>query len=1741
MLPCHFPRLTVDPSPQIQQQSFNLEVTHEQIARFCRKRDDMSPAAIFQLAWALVLRAFVGMDRVVFGFQFSGRNDELLPGIQHAIGSYAANLPCAVDVSSGQTIISCLEALGEAAVVAKQHQNVTMAEIQHALQFKGEALFNTCLSFQDVPYGSDGFDEDSELRPSLVDSARVSDSDLSLTTTFAKGVIHAHLSSRNLSHNQAQNVMGTFERAIKVIIENPSNQVSEVDLFTDRDYAQLVVQDWEQSQRNEKTAACVHNLILQHAQSRPNSPAICSWDGDLTYGEFASYVSRFKMFLVNLGVGPGVTIPVVLDKNRWAPVVLLAVLQAGAAFVALDAQDKVTVEVTIKQLNPQRVIATETAWKDLGTVVLNLIIVNDSFFASLSPHMVTYGREPTPDYAACVFVSPGKTKTGGSRSIFFSHASLCSAFLAQGPALKIDQHSRVLQLSAFNMDIALVEILGTLVHGGCVCVPSAQDRMQDLAGAISRMGVTWTYMTSVLARRINLASMPSLKTLCFRTRRLDEDTYAPWLENRDILLAYGAPDVCPLGISITDVTKAKDLSMIPAPLMGRFWVLNPDDSRKLMPIGAIGELAIDSPVVTPHKFDPDESLIAPTTPVDSKPKSRYLKTGHRVRYLDDGNIQFISSIRDEVVVDGAIIDASEVEQQMRRCLGPGVDVAIEVVTTRDSIRVLVAFLELGDNLWRGPEDFEKLSLAVKKQAYAAKQRIDASLEHTLPSGRKLPAEHIPAVYIPLKHFPISTSLKINRRKLQRKVAWLSYDQLEDMSTVPYPAEIVHEALTQKPLPLTQGEVTMRDIWAQTLNVLPSDINASDSFLAVGGNKYLATELAVACRKAGVKISINDVLRGATLTEVSRAMDSDEFSSEPRTSQDQPSRTTSVARTGLPLAGFRKLIKDIVAPQIGVHHQDITDLADASAYQIHSLELGMHSRRADITCVVLNFNGPVRRQKLEAACEALVAVHPVLRTAFAVHDRRVYQVLLGSFKPGFERHSTPLWRLDTTADEMVKVDQGLDFRLNEPVTKFTFVDAGSQGTLVIRLSRAQIDDASVSLLVQDLISLYEDAGSVPPKSSFFDYMRAAHSVNYTNGIRHWKQQLEGAKMTQVVSHSKPYGPTKHVRAIDETIHVSSLGGFGMTFDTVVKAAWAVVLSTVSGSSDVLFGEVIQGHNIGLPETVDLASMVGPLANTIPVRVSFPSMHSTPLDLMQYVQGQRGANRRYEAAGILDLVQQCTTWSYWTRLSTVVHHRAQRPFDGVTTLNMGSTTFTYKKVEPEMQDIPDLLVCSTVESPERLNLTIKFAEDRISHSFAEDMLKLLISAVRTLTCYDTITRPMLASAEEIARSAKQIPLPNPAFDRPQTPFGGLLPQDQRIALQTLITTAWTEILNPLPLGVPESQIHRASFYDLWGSLLPAHFFAEYFNRELCNLRIPGVDAIWVSREDIVQNPSMMAQFELIVRKLRDVGGITAPTPSSSRRKTMSFRSSSPSIPLTEVSWSPDTSGTITGLGDSSGCSGGNGSSSQPLKWKNSIRRIRASDSRGSMRSLSFRAAGGWMKHRVSSSWDGSNANNNNNSSNSNSTSTSSLGTSAKNAIKNNCPVYQMTHNRDMDLTSTIGSTIKNNCPIYQMTHREPTIRETSMDGGVSGSNNNNSNKNNRGSQDLTSLSGLVGRQNNDDSRTIEEMEVSPLTATLGEVPRPWMQTITAAAHQHQHQYHHQSSPISVEFRPAEMEGSSPVMRG
>jgi non-ribosomal peptide synthetase component F len=119
------------------------------------------------------------------------------------------------------------------------------------------------------------------------------------------------------------------------------------------------------------------------------------------------------------------------------------------------------------------------------------------------------------------------------------HGSFCTSVKDHGPPLGISPEARVLQFANYTFDACVMEIFSTLMLGGCVCVPSSTQRVNDLAGAIQTLRVNWAVLTPSVANTLKPQDVPGLKTLVTAGEAQTPSMISIWGQRCRLINAYG--------------------------------------------------------------------------------------------------------------------------------------------------------------------------------------------------------------------------------------------------------------------------------------------------------------------------------------------------------------------------------------------------------------------------------------------------------------------------------------------------------------------------------------------------------------------------------------------------------------------------------------------------------------------------------------------------------------------------------------------------------------------------------------------------------------------------------------------------------------------------------------------------------------------------------------------------------------------------------------------------------------------------------------------------------------------------------------------------------------------------------------------------------------------------------------------------------------------------------------------------
>lgn len=570
-----------------------------------------------------------------------------------------------------------------------------------------------------------------------------------------------------LSVVSAPNVASVYAKAIQQILKVPALPVKEVDLLSSRDLEHLTA--WNQP-FPQTVNTCVHDLVLEHVKALPHAPAICSWDGNLTYQELDEMSGRLAQDFIKAGVKRETLVPVCFKKSLYAVVAMVAIHRAGGAFVPVDpVHPEDRLKAIIDKAEAKIVVTSPETAELFRNISVSIVQVSAAMLNSSDRPGDSILPTVRPEHTAFVLFTSGST--GKPKGILQEHASVCTSSLAHGRALLVSRNSRVFQYAAFTFDVSMMDIFTTLICGGCVCMPSEEDRMGSFTSVMSRMRVNWALFTPSVASLFTPEDVPTLKTLVYGGEAVKQENVSRWVGKVRLFNCYGPAEcgACAIGEFIRSDSR-------PANVGRHFggelcWVVDPENHDRLLPVGAAGELVVEGPTLARgYLNDLGKTQAAfiksPAWPqgAGSKRPRRVYKTGDLVRQNSDGTLDFVGRKDLQVKVRGQRVEIGEVEHHM--CTDP--DIALSVVARPEAgpyAHTLVGVLQLISRLGVSKAEMELDHLSPE-------QVLASGFDHGKLRGyltSKLPAYMVPTHILLITRLPLSVSGKIDRKIVD---AWL---------------------------------------------------------------------------------------------------------------------------------------------------------------------------------------------------------------------------------------------------------------------------------------------------------------------------------------------------------------------------------------------------------------------------------------------------------------------------------------------------------------------------------------------------------------------------------------------------------------------------------------------------------------------------------------------------------------------------------------------------------------------------------------------------------------------------------------------------------------------------------------------------------------------------------------------------------------------------------------------------------
>lgn len=579
-----------------------------------------------------------------------------------------------------------------------------------------------------------------------------------------------------------------------------------------------ILEGWSETRVERRDDLTVHALFEAQATRTPNSVAAIFGSTQLTYAELDSRANQLANYLRKLGVKPGILVGVFVERSIEMLIGLLGTLKAGGAYVPIDPTfPPERVRYVLEDAGAPVVLAQTAlakAWQFGNAQIVHL----DGDWAAIARADDTRpnGLAGGEDLAYVIYTSGS---TGRPKGVEIPHravVNLLQSMLVQPGLAETDVLAAVTTLS---FDISGLELFLPLCVGARVAIVSRETAQfgVKLLEYLKEISATVVQATPVTWQQLLDAGWnggePALKVLCggeaFPRELADELVKRA----RSVWNMYG-PTETTIWSAALDVKSGDGPVPVGRPIANtKFYVL--DQGLQLVPIGVPGELYISGqglargyhrrPDLTADRFvhNPFE------------PGAKMYRTGDLVRLRQDGTLEFLGQLDNQIKLRGFRIELGEIESVLNSY--PGVTQA--VVSVREDVAG------------------EKRLIGYVSAAKDAALEAPALRDHLLKS---LPAYMAPAAYVTLQAFPLTPNGKVDRAAL------------------PAPDWSMQQARMAYLEPRSPDEDTMTKIWAEVLRLERVGIN--DDLFELGADSLHVFQITARANKAGITVTPRQVLQ-----------------------------------------------------------------------------------------------------------------------------------------------------------------------------------------------------------------------------------------------------------------------------------------------------------------------------------------------------------------------------------------------------------------------------------------------------------------------------------------------------------------------------------------------------------------------------------------------------------------------------------------------------------------------------------------------------------------------------------------------------------------------------------------------------------------------------------------------------------------------------------------------------------------
>ncbi|CAH8769907.1 non-ribosomal peptide synthetase/type I polyketide synthase [Paenibacillus dendritiformis] len=768
--------------------------------RFVRTAQ-VTQAALFYTAWGILLQHYTNSDDVLFGITVSGRNTSI-PGMEDMVGLFINTLPLRMKAGPEHGLPDLLADVNRSIQAHEDHAGTSLTNIKGYGGMRAEGVpFDSLLVVENYP---------------LDKAVTSAEGPLAITSHYIEEETEFDLTVRITAADELEMTFAYNERAhrsdtvaklashylyiIEQIIQT-STQVTAYHETRLQDIGILTAEEREQIRHFNLTTASyprektIHELFEEQVRLAPEGTAVTDERRSITYRELNEQSNRIARALRADGLERGQVVGLLANRSTEMIAGMFGILKAGGVYLPLDSAHPAERIAYMLQDGKVDIVLASSGLESLVPEQMKVMLLNEALLGcgEATDMPLVNG----PEHPAYVMYTSGST--GAPKGVVVGHRNVVR-LVRNTNYVQVQPGDGVLQAGAIGFDALTFEVFGALLNGASLHIPDKHTLLDNtrLDAFLRSRNISVAILTPALFNQLAQQRPQMFAGLLHLI--VAGDVLSPKhieavrqaCPGLTMWNGYGPTENTVFSTCFRIEREFADHIPIGPPISNSTaYIVDRHDN--LLPIGVPGELVVGGDGVALGYLNQPELTAEKFVPDPFRPEGVMYRTGDMARWQEDGSLEFMGRIDQQVKIRGHRIELGEIETLLLQ--HQSIEQAAVTALRRGGHTELCAYVVPSG---KAP--------ASELRAYLA---------------AKVPDYMIPSHFVQLDRIPLTPNGKLDRRAL------------------PAPAERA-PSVQDAALPRTELERLIAEAWQAVLEL--ESVGIHDKYFEVGGNSINLIQL-----------------------------------------------------------------------------------------------------------------------------------------------------------------------------------------------------------------------------------------------------------------------------------------------------------------------------------------------------------------------------------------------------------------------------------------------------------------------------------------------------------------------------------------------------------------------------------------------------------------------------------------------------------------------------------------------------------------------------------------------------------------------------------------------------------------------------------------------------------------------------------------------------------------------------------